>query len=119
MTKETKITLENLLDGRNYSISVQALSNGSPSLDTTTYQTTRPGTPVIETLESVNSLHTSVNVTWKSDVTSRQDEFKIVYMRKDQPVTSRTEKKTKQNWIVLESLWPGECLAELLSFKET
>ena len=107
ITKETKITLENLLDGRNYSISVQALSYGSPSLETTTYQTTKPGTPVIETLESANSLHTSMNVSWKSDVTSRQDEFKIFYLRKDQPIASRMEKKTKNNWIVLDSLWPG------------
>lgn len=113
ITKETKITLENLLQGRNYSISVQALSKGSPSLETTTYQTTKPGIPVIETtelIENTNSPHTNLNVTWKSDVTSRQDEFKIVYLRKDQPISSKIELKTKQNWIVLENLWPGKLL---------
>lgn len=119
ITKETKITLENLLQGRNYSISVQALSQGSPSLETTTYQTTKPGIPVIETtelIENQNSLHTSLNVTWKSDVTSRQDEFKIVYFRRDQPITSKMERKTKQNWIVLENLWPGLFFLIIINF---
>lgn len=107
VVKNTKVLLQNLLDGRNYSISVFAVSNGIKSSESITFQATKPGTPVIETLESVNPQHTSLNVTWKNDVTSRQDAFKIVYMRKDQPLKSRTEKKTKNNWIVLENLWPG------------
>lgn len=127
VTKENKITLENLLDGRNYSISVQSVSNGSPSLETTTYQTTKPSTPVIETLEMINPQNTNstwkpdeINetsptikdkiawkLTWKSDVTSRQDEFKIIYARKDQPIASRMELKTKQNFIILQDLYPG------------
>lgn len=62
---------------------------------------------MIENLENVNSQHTSLNISWKSDVTSRQDEFKVTYLRKDQPIKSKMEKKTKNNWIVLENLWPG------------
>lgn len=107
VVKSTKVLLQNLLDGRNYSISVFAVSNGIKSSESITFQATKPGTPVIETLESVNPQHTSLNVTWKNDVTSRQDAFRIVYMRKDQPLKSKTEKKTKNNWIVLENLWPG------------
>ena len=108
VVKNTKVLLQNLLDGRNYSISVFAVSNDIKSKESITFQATRPGTPVIETLESVNPpQHTSFNVTWKSDVTSRQEEFRISYVRKDQPVKSRMEKKTKHNWIVLEDLYPG------------
>jgi len=107
VVKNNKVLLQNLLDGRNYSISVFAVSNGVKSSESITFQTTKPGTPVIETLESVNAQHTSFNVTWKSDVTSRQDEFKVTYQRKDQPAKSKVEKKTKHNWIVLEDLYPG------------
>ena len=107
VVKNTKVLLQNLLDGRNYSISVFAVSNGIKSSESITFQTTKPGTPVIETLENVNSLHTSLNISWKSDVTSRQDEFKIIYLRKDQPAKSRMEKKTKNNWIVLDNLFAG------------
>lgn len=107
VVKNNKVLLQNLLDGRNYSISVFSVSNGIKSSESITFQATKPGTPVIETIESVNQQHTSFNITWKSDVTSRQDEFKVTYIRKDQPMKSRMEKKTKHNWIVLEDLYPG------------
>lgn len=43
IVKHNKVLLQNLLDGRNYSISVFAVSNGIKSIETTTFQTTKPG----------------------------------------------------------------------------
>ncbi|KAK4336917.1 hypothetical protein RND71_044033 [Anisodus tanguticus] len=103
VVKDTKVLLQNLLDGRNYSISVFAVSNGIKSSESITFQTTRPASPVIEVLESV--AEKALNVSWKSDVTSRQDKYHISWFRLDNKKLESTN--TDHNWILLKDLYPG------------
>lgn len=49
-TNQTKIELETLLPGRNYSISVQAVSKDIQSKDEFIYVVTKPSAPIIEDL---------------------------------------------------------------------
>jgi receptor-type tyrosine-protein phosphatase beta len=67
------------------------------------YQPTKPSPPVIGILEPVSG--SKLNVSWKSDVTSRQDSFQVVWIRND--TKERQEIKTKNNWFLLEDLFPG------------
>ncbi|EEC16918.1 receptor protein-tyrosine phosphatase 10D, putative, partial [Ixodes scapularis] len=100
--KNNSIRLRGLLQGRNYSISVLAVSKGVSSKPTFVYQATRPASPVIEALEPVGQ---HMNVSWKSDVTSRQDSFAVVFVRND--TNDRRQEDTKQNWLLLSNLYPG------------
>ncbi|KAH7939926.1 hypothetical protein HPB52_019495 [Rhipicephalus sanguineus] len=100
--KNNSVLLKGLLQGRNYSISVVAVSKGVPSKPVFTYQSTRPASPVIEALEPVGQ---HMNVSWKSDVTSRQDSFAVVYVRND--TGERRQEDTRQNWLLLNNLYPG------------
>lgn len=100
--KGTFVRLTGLLQGRNYSISVMAVSKGAISEPAVTYQATRPASPVIEALEPVGQ---HMNVSWKSDVTSRQDSFAVVYVRND--TADRRQEDTKHNWLLLSNLYPG------------
>ncbi|XP_046673294.1 tyrosine-protein phosphatase 10D isoform X3 [Homalodisca vitripennis] len=79
-TTSTKYDLDTLLPGRNYSITVQAVSSGMESNETTVYQATRPSSPIIEDLRPVEF---GLNISWKSDVNSRQDKFEVVIQRND------------------------------------
>ncbi|XP_075530860.1 protein tyrosine phosphatase 10D isoform X2 [Dermacentor variabilis] len=100
--KNNSVLLKGLLQGRNYSISVVAVSKGVASQPVFTYQSTRPASPVIEALEPVGQ---HMNVSWKSDVTSRQDSFAVVYVRND--TGERRQEDTRQNWLLLNNLYPG------------
>ncbi|KAH7933806.1 hypothetical protein HPB49_017381 [Dermacentor silvarum] len=100
--KNNSVLLKGLLQGRNYSISVVAVSKGVASKPVFTYQSTRPASPVIEALEPVGQ---HMNVSWKSDVTSRQDSFAVVYVRND--TGERRQEDTRQNWLLLNNLYPG------------
>ncbi|XP_015786402.1 tyrosine-protein phosphatase 10D [Tetranychus urticae] len=100
---ETKVVLENLLDGRNYSIAVVAVSKGIKSEEIVIYQPTKPAPPVIGILEPVTN--NKLNVSWKSDVNSRQDSYKVVWIRND--TQEKEESITKNNWLLLEGLFPG------------
>lgn len=100
---DTKVLLTDLLAGRNYSITVVAVSNDIHSDESIVYQPTKPAPPVIGILEPVSG--SKLNVSWKSDVTSRQDSFQIVWIRND--TKEREEIKTKNNWLLLEDLFPG------------
>ncbi|XP_053210085.1 LOW QUALITY PROTEIN: tyrosine-protein phosphatase 10D-like [Panonychus citri] len=100
---DTKVILENLLDGRNYSITVVAVSKGTKSEERIIFQPTKPAPPVIGILEPVTN-H-KLNVSWKSDVTSRQDSYKVVWIRND--TRDKEEAITKNNWLLLEGLTSG------------
>lgn len=103
VVQDTHVHLVNLLAGRNYSISVVAISKNVQSLETTVFQPTRPASPVIEVLEPISGK--TLNVSWKWDVTSKQDSYKIIWTRND--TKQRREAVTKNNWMVLDGLYPG------------
>ncbi|XP_008203382.1 tyrosine-protein phosphatase 10D isoform X5 [Nasonia vitripennis] len=101
-TNKTKITLEALLPGRNYSIIVQAISNKVESNETVLYQVTKPSSPIIEDLKSIEK---GLNISWKSDVNSRQEKFEVTHNRNDTGESATT--LTTESHIVLEDLYPG------------
>ncbi|XP_067123483.1 tyrosine-protein phosphatase 10D-like isoform X2 [Centruroides vittatus] len=102
VVKETKVQLLYLLPGRNYSISIMSLSNGVTSDPVTIYEVTKPASPVIE---SLMPLKYGWNISWKSDVRSRHDEYAVVIVRND--TKQKEERKTFNTWIVLNHLYPG------------
>ncbi|XP_068211170.1 tyrosine-protein phosphatase 10D-like isoform X1 [Palaemon carinicauda] len=65
-----KVDVIELYPGRNYSLSVSAISNGVESEPTITYIATKPASPIIEELQPIPR---GLNIPWKSDVTSRQE----------------------------------------------
>ncbi|XP_076478541.1 protein tyrosine phosphatase 10D isoform X3 [Bombus vancouverensis nearcticus] len=101
-TDKTKVTLEALLPGRNYSIIVQAISNKIESNETVLYQVTRPSSPIIEDLRPTEM---GLNISWKSDVNSRQEKFEVTHNRNDTGESATT--LTTESHIVLEDLYPG------------
>ncbi|XP_029155618.1 tyrosine-protein phosphatase 10D isoform X1 [Nylanderia fulva] len=101
-TDKTKVTLEALLPGRNYSIIVQAISNKIESNETVLYQATRPASPVIEDLKPIEK---GLNISWKSDVNSKQEKFEVTHNRNDTGESATT--LTTESHIVLEDLYPG------------
>lgn len=103
---EDKILLDKLLDGRNYSITVKAASKNVLSEGVTVYQPTKPAPPVIGILRPVANELSKLNVSWKSDVASRQDSYRVTWIRNDTN-SSMNEAITKNNWLVLEELYPG------------
>lgn len=100
--KAGTLVLESLLSGRNYSISVQAVSNGMESNETSIYQATRPSSPIIEDLRPILN---GLNISWKSDVQTRQDKFEVTYKRNDTGESVTTI--TTESKLVLEDLYPG------------
>lgn len=102
VTSANQLVMTNLLPGRNYSLSVIALMTGMESDSVAVYQATRkffrffnlnstffqpmnifysgPSSPIIEELTPVPN---GLNVSWKSDVTSKQDKYTVVYIRND------------------------------------
>ncbi|XP_071631195.1 tyrosine-protein phosphatase 10D isoform X5 [Temnothorax longispinosus] len=101
-TDKTKVTLEALLPGRNYSIIIQAISNKVESNETVLYQATRPASPVIEDLKPIEK---GLNISWKSDVNSKQEKFEVTHNRNDTGESATT--LTTESHIVLEDLYPG------------
>ncbi|XP_041563827.1 tyrosine-protein phosphatase 10D isoform X3 [Drosophila elegans] len=77
-TNLTEYTIDSLLAGRRYLISVQALSKGvaSNASDITRY--TRPAAPIIQELKSIDQ---GLMLSWRSDVNSRQDRYEVHYQR--------------------------------------
>ncbi|XP_046489703.1 tyrosine-protein phosphatase 10D isoform X2 [Neodiprion pinetum] len=99
---KTKVTLDALLPGRNYSISVQAMSNKAESVESVIYQVTRPASPIIEDLKSIEK---GLNISWKSDVNSRQEKFEVTHNRNDTGESTTTS--TIESHIDLKDLFPG------------
>lgn len=101
---KTEYILESLLPGRKYSINVQAVSNSMESNGTTIFQVTRPSSPIIEDLRPIEF---GLNISWKSDVNSRQDNFEVIYNRNDTVVEDPITVVTTDSKLLLESLHPG------------
>ncbi|XP_015595077.1 tyrosine-protein phosphatase 10D isoform X2 [Cephus cinctus] len=101
-TDKTRLTLDALLPGRNYSIIVQAISNKAESNESVLYQVTRPSSPIIEDLKSIEK---GLNISWKSDVDSRQEKFEVTHNRNDTGESATT--LTTESHIILEDLYPG------------
>lgn len=101
-TNATRYALESLLPGRNYSITVQAISKRIESNESTIYVVTRPSSPIIEDLKS---LERGLNISWKSDVNSRQDEYEVVCIRNN---TGEIQiEKTTESRHEFRNLYPG------------
>ncbi|XP_055303935.1 tyrosine-protein phosphatase 10D-like isoform X5 [Sitodiplosis mosellana] len=79
-TNQTSYVLESLLPGRNYSLTVQAISKHMESNESTIYLVTRPSSPIIEDRKSIKE---GLNISWKSDVNSRQDKYEVIYYRNE------------------------------------
>ncbi|KAL0279954.1 UNVERIFIED_CONTAM: hypothetical protein PYX00_001395 [Menopon gallinae] len=101
-TQKPEYILKALLPGRNYSITVQAVSNQMESNETTIYQVTRPLSPVIQ---EVRPIPYGLNISWQSDVNSVQDLYQVVYIRNDTGET--VSKKTTETKLVISDLFPG------------
>ncbi|XP_047492144.1 tyrosine-protein phosphatase 10D-like isoform X1 [Penaeus chinensis] len=97
-----EVAREELYPGRNYSVSVSAVSNNIESEAVSLYIVTKPASPIIEELQPIPQ---GLNISWKSDVTSRQDKYAVVYIRNDtgEPVTRIIE----EEHVLLEDLFPG------------
>lgn len=103
---KTSAHLFNLLAGRNFSITVFAVSHQVLSEPTVVYGTTRPATPIVESKQVAPIVsERALNVSWRWDVTSKQDSYKINLSRND--TRQRKEFVTKENFYVLENLYPG------------
>lgn len=102
MSNKTKVTLDTLLPGRNYSISVQAVSKKVESNESFLYVVTRPSAPIIE---DSRPLIDGLNISWKSDVNSRQDKYELQLVRND--TLEKIARTTYENRIVLTNLYPG------------
>lgn len=102
-TNTTTYMLGTLLPGRNYSITVQAISKKIESDDATIYVITRPSAPIIEDLKSIRE---GLNISWKSDVNSRQDHYEVEHQN-NRTGESRNV-STIETRLVLHNLWPGD-----------
>jgi len=81
---------------------IQAISNKIESNETVLYQATRPASPVIEDLKPIEK---GLNISWKSDVNSKQEKFEVTHNRNDTGESATT--LTTESHIVLEDLYPG------------
>ncbi|XP_072759465.1 uncharacterized protein [Anoplolepis gracilipes] len=101
-TNKTKVTLS-LLQGGNYSIIVQAISNKVESNETVIYQATYPACPVIN---DINHFENGLDISWKNNINYKHAKYEVIYHRVD-IVESANTWITKLNNIVLRDLYPG------------
>lgn len=103
---KTSAHLVGLLAGRNFSITVHAVSHDILSEPTLAFGITRPAAPIVESKHVPPGIsERALNVSWRWDVTSKQDSYKINLMRND--TRQRREFFTKENFYILENLFPG------------
>nr|XP_023013330.1 tyrosine-protein phosphatase 10D isoform X2 [Leptinotarsa decemlineata] len=101
-TNRTEIELEALLSGRNYSVTVQSESKDQQSSEETIYVATKPSAPIIEDLRPMID---GLNISWKSDVNSKQDKYEVQWIRND--TNERNIRTTFDSKIILSHLYPG------------
>lgn len=82
-TPATNVTLETLLPGRNYTVTVAAVSRGVESNESLFAVGTPPLAPV---LRSAAAEQRALSLAWRSDVNSRQDAYELRYRRRDAEV---------------------------------
>lgn len=103
---KTSARLSNLLAGRNFSIIVYAVSHDVLSEPTYSYGVTRPATPIVESKQIPPGVsERALNISWRWDVTSKQDSYKINLSRND--TRQRKEFVTRENFYILGNLYPG------------
>ncbi|XP_034475504.1 tyrosine-protein phosphatase 10D isoform X1 [Drosophila innubila] len=104
-TKQTEFKLdpvEPLLPGRRYQIEVQALSNGISSNASSLIRNTRPAAPIIQELRSIPQ---GLNISWRSDVNSRQDHYDVHYQRNG--TNEERTISTNHTSLIIKYLHPG------------
>jgi len=99
---EPQFSMENLQPGRNYSIGVRAVSNNIESVSNTAFQATRPSSPFIEVVKPIPG---GLNLSWRTDVTSKQEKYVVVYTRNDTEQVTRIQ--TTDKGASLRDLYPG------------
>ncbi|XP_069999561.1 tyrosine-protein phosphatase 10D [Penaeus vannamei] len=100
-TTTEEMATESLYPGRNYSVSVAAVSNNIESEHMSLYVATKPTSPIIE----MQPIPHGLDISWKSDDTSRQDGYAVVHVRND--TGESVTRKTGKERIKLEDLFPG------------
>lgn len=101
-TNVSQIILEALLPGRNYSVTVQAVSKDQLSVENMIYVATKPSAPIIEDLKPIID---GLNISWKSDVNSKQDKYEVQWIRND--TNEKSIRTTYDSKIILKHLYPG------------
>jgi len=99
---QPEFSMENLQPGRNYSIEVLAVSKGIQSVPSTVFQATRPSSPFIEVVKPIPG---GLDLSWRTDVTSKQEKYVVIYTRNDTAKTTRVQ--TTEKRISLQDLFPG------------
>ncbi|XP_047545412.1 tyrosine-protein phosphatase 10D-like isoform X5 [Vanessa atalanta] len=102
-TTNTNVTLEALLPGRNYTVTVAAVSRGVESNESVFQAATRPLAPA---LRSATAEQRALLLAWSSDVNSRQDRYELRYRRRDGDAPYATLVTADTN-ATLEDLHPG------------
>lgn len=82
MTSDVSVPLKTLLPGRNYTVTVSAVSRGVESNESVFSVPTRPLAPV---LLSALAGERALRLAWRSDVNSRQDAYELRYRRRGEP----------------------------------
>lgn len=87
------VTLDALLPGRNYTVGVRAVSRGVRSNETRAWCATQPLAPLVLSAAAGDR---ELRLTWRSDVNSRQDEYRVRYARLADP--------EPRDWIAVSTL---------------
>ncbi|CAH0628548.1 unnamed protein product [Chrysodeixis includens] len=104
MTSDVSVPLKTLLPGRNYTVTVSAVSRGVESNESVFSVPTRPLAPV---LLSALAGERELRLAWRSDVNSRQDAYELRYRRRGEPADNYRTLKTTDTSATLEDLFPG------------
>ncbi|ODM90113.1 Tyrosine-protein phosphatase 10D [Orchesella cincta] len=102
IVEQPRFQMSSLFPGRNYSISIQAVANGIESEEVAIYQATRPSSPIVENLTALDK---GLTISWKSDVTSRQDMYLVEYTRND--TGEQFNATTVEGQIIIGDLYSG------------
>ncbi|XP_034825166.1 tyrosine-protein phosphatase 10D [Maniola hyperantus] len=101
-TPRSNATLQALLPGRNYTVSVAAVSRGVPSNESVTAVATRPLAPA---LRAAAPQQRALQLAWSSDVNSRQERYELRYRRRGAEPARLLD--TRATNATLEELVPG------------
>ncbi|CAK1578883.1 unnamed protein product [Parnassius mnemosyne] len=105
-TPNTNVTLEGLLPGRNYTISVCAVSRGVESNESVVWAARRPLAPLLQGAPPAPPGPPALRLAWRAPPASRQAAFRLRYRRTDPPDDFRTLETSDTN-ATLEDLYPG------------
>ncbi|XP_062527912.1 tyrosine-protein phosphatase 10D isoform X3 [Bombyx mori] len=106
-TTDTNVTLDALLPGRNYTVSVRALSRAVESNETWGWGATRPLAPVVVRVEAAAA---ALRLHWRSDVNSRQTRYVLRYRARvpePGPPAEWRQLRTEDTSALLADLFPG------------